>query len=292
MRWKRQRPIQALRPAPATIGGPDSLPALGQSAPLAPYLIVINPSGNRTRMPIDPLPFSIGRSSDNNLVLRDNRASRNHARIVAGAGDYFIEDLNSSHGVEVNGVRIDKRRKLEQSDRIEFGVPDSYGLVFSLEADGLQQILDEVTSTKSLNTDGNLQKLRALVEVARTVQNSLSPQDVLSSVVDAALAVTGFQRGFLMLSGPGGLEVRVARDSNGSVLQPRSLEVPMSAIQEALQHRSDLLAMSFDPESAGFRPSASDTVSDPHRVICVPLVHVRTGSSEETRMISAKNDTI
>ena len=72
----------------------------------APAVVVINPSGNRSRMPLDPLPFTIGRHGDNHLVLRDNRASRSHARIVADNGEHFIEDLNSRHGVFVNGQRI------------------------------------------------------------------------------------------------------------------------------------------------------------------------------------------
>ena len=44
---------------------PDRLPALA----------VINPSGNRNRVLLEPLPFLIGRQGDNHLVLRDNRAS-------------------------------------------------------------------------------------------------------------------------------------------------------------------------------------------------------------------------
>ena len=39
-------------------------------------LFVLHPSGTRTRVEIDELPFIIGRHADNNLVLRDNRASR------------------------------------------------------------------------------------------------------------------------------------------------------------------------------------------------------------------------
>src|SRR5215472_11778622 len=84
-----------------------------------PALAVINPSGNRSRTPLEPLPFLIGRQGDNNLVLRDNRASRNHARIVAEDGEYFIEDLNSRHGVYVNGQRV-TRHKLSDADRIDF----------------------------------------------------------------------------------------------------------------------------------------------------------------------------
>ena len=80
-------------------------------------LIVVNPSGHRTRVAIDSEPFVIGRQGDNQLVLRDNRASRVHARIVLEAGNYFIEDLNSRHGVYVNGERVG-RRQLANSDRI------------------------------------------------------------------------------------------------------------------------------------------------------------------------------
>lgn len=56
-------------------------------------LIVINPSGNRTRTTLSTVPFTIGRQGDNHLVLRDNRASRNHARILCENGEYYVEDL-------------------------------------------------------------------------------------------------------------------------------------------------------------------------------------------------------
>src|ERR1700680_1599480 len=86
-----------------------------------PALAVVTPAGNRRRVQIEPLPFLIGRQGDNHLVLRDNRASRTHARIVSENGAYVIEDLNSRHGTWVNGERV-ARRKLRNSDRIELGV--------------------------------------------------------------------------------------------------------------------------------------------------------------------------
>ena len=166
-------------------------------------LVVVNPSGNRNRMPISPLPFTIGRQGDNHLVLRDNRASRNHARIVADKGEYYVEDLKSSHGVFVNGTRV-TRQKLYAADRIEFGFPDSYSLIFTFDDDEIQKLLDQFSAPKTASTGaGNLAKLRALVEVARALQNSLSTDDVLAAVVDAALAITGFERGFLLLNDDG-----------------------------------------------------------------------------------------
>ena len=46
---------------------------------------------------------------------------------------------------------------------------------------------------------GNLAKLRAILDLARTLQSSFSIEEVLVSVVDTALAITGAERGFLLL---------------------------------------------------------------------------------------------
>ncbi len=86
-------------------------------------LIVIDPSGRRSTVAIDRLPFRIGRQADNQLVMRDNRTSRVHATIFTEHGEYWIEDLNSRHGTFVNGEKIGRHR-LRESDRIEFGSSD------------------------------------------------------------------------------------------------------------------------------------------------------------------------
>src|ERR1700750_1953345 len=117
------------------------LPGQAAAAVKAASLIVINPSGNKTTVPLQPLPFTIGRQADNHLVLRDNRVSRNHARIVRENDAYFIEDLESSHGVYVNGERI-QRHRLGNSDRIDFGFQDSYKLAFTLEEGEIHRIIE------------------------------------------------------------------------------------------------------------------------------------------------------
>ncbi len=113
-------------------------------------------------MPLLPLPFLIGRHADNNLVLRDNRASRSHARIVAENGKYVIEDLNSRHGTWVNGERT-ARHVLRNSDRIDFGVRESYQLTFTLDQGEINRMLDQISSTSHSGDMGsnNLTKLRS-----------------------------------------------------------------------------------------------------------------------------------
>jgi serine phosphatase RsbU (regulator of sigma subunit) len=239
---------------------------------------------------IDTFPFLIGRQGDNHLVLRDNRISRTHARIVADHGEHFVEDMDSRHGVYVNGQRS-KRSKLHEGDRIDFGFPDSYRLVFTLEEDELNRFLGQISAAAATGAS-NLSKLRSLVEVARALQSALSTSDVLAAVVDAALSVTGAERGFLLLGKDDQLEVSVARDRRGAPLDISDLTVPRSLINRALRSRRDLLSMTFDQSGAdGVSPDMSVASLELRSVVCVPLIQVRTGSLQET-VAGTLNETV
>jgi sigma-B regulation protein RsbU (phosphoserine phosphatase) len=267
-----------------------------KSAGLPPAaLVVLHPSGQRTRTAIETLPFLIGRQPDNNLVLRDNRASRTHARIIAENGHYVIEDLDSRHGTWINGERT-ARHTLRNTDRIDLGVPESYQLTFTMEAGEINRIMDQISSRAQTGGmgDNNLAKLRSLVEVARALQNSLSTQEVLTAVVDAALAVTGCERGFLLLRKGDGLEVSVSRDLEGQALDAGDLRVPTSVIQRALNSRRELLSMSFNPGTQESPEGADRSVAalELRSAVCVPLVLVQSGSLEETRIASHAQQTV
>jgi serine phosphatase RsbU (regulator of sigma subunit) len=271
-------------------GQPDARAGLPPAA-----LVVLHPSGQRTRTAIEALPFLIGRQPDNHLVLRDNRASRTHARIVADNGHYVLEDLDSRHGTWVNGQRT-KRHILRNSDRIDLGVPESYQLTFTLESGEINRILEQISSRSPSGGmgDNNLAKLRSLVEVARALQNSLSTQEVLIAVVDAALAVTGCERGFLLLRKGDSLEVSVSRDLEGKTLDAGDLRVPTAVIQRALNSRRELLSMSFNPGDQDPLEGMDRSVAalELRSAVCVPLVLVQSGSMEETRVASHAQQTV
>lgn len=255
-------------------------------------MVVISPSGSRSRMPLSVFPFLIGRQAGNHLVLRDNRASRNHARVIRDGPEYFVEDLNSRLGLFVNGRKVERAR-LSGGDRIDFGLADSYSLIFTLEEDEIQKILNHLSAPapSSFTGGANLAKLRAVVEVARALQSSLSTDEVLGAVVDAALAVTGTERGFLLLQRAEGLAVAVARDAAGQPLESGDLRVSTSVIHRALRNRRELLSMSFDPlEQDGIRPELSVADMELRGAVCVPLVQVRAGASAGQDTVAARID--
>jgi len=267
----------------------------GSSAAAGPAsLIVIDSNGHRSRVEIQPIPFKIGRQADSHLILRDSRASRNHAQIVLVNGEYAVEDLSSRHGVYVNGERVERQR-LRNSDRIEFGVSDSYQLVFALDGAELKRLMEQVPGEPAARAGvgANLAKLRAVLEVARTLQSSFSTDDVLNSVVDAALTVTGAERGFLLLRDGDGLAMKVARDKHGKRLAESDLRVPRRIIHRALQLRRELLSMNFDPQATGdINAEHSVAELDLRSVVCVPLVRIKTGGGQDTSILSAQSDTV
>jgi serine phosphatase RsbU (regulator of sigma subunit) len=261
-------------------------------------LIVMDPSGHRARIELEPVPFRIGRHADNNLVIRDSRASRNHARIVVEHGHYVLEDEGSRHGTFVNGRRV-TRHKLASADRIEFGFPDSYQLTFAYDGAEMTRLIEQLSGSESgaagasgsiSGVGASLGKLRAVLEVARTLQTAFSMQDVLVSVVDAALAITGSDRGFLLLRNNGELDIRVARARNGTALAQTDLRVPRRVIRRALEQRRELLSMNFDSETSTLEHSVADL--ELRSVICVPLVKIKAGIDESTSVMSAAEHTV
>ena len=63
---------------------------------------------------------TIGRAKDCDVRLRDPNASRLHAELRQEGTAYWLVDLGSTNGVEVNGTRT-KRAKLEPGDTITVG---------------------------------------------------------------------------------------------------------------------------------------------------------------------------
>ena len=62
----------------------------------------------------------LGRSRECDITLDDTNVSRRHAEIRRENGNWWIVDLGSTNGIEVNGKRTDRAR-LEPDDRILLG---------------------------------------------------------------------------------------------------------------------------------------------------------------------------
>jgi len=104
-------PQRAAAPAPATVGG------TGQ-----PKLITVNP--------VAPLPaeysllkdeISLGRGTENDLVVPHASVSRTHARIQRRNGLYQLVDLNSTNGTFLNDQQIHGSVALSPGSEVRLG---------------------------------------------------------------------------------------------------------------------------------------------------------------------------
>ncbi len=72
--------------------------------------------------------ITIGRRTDNQVVLDADNISRNHVSIERIDEKYFIRDLESANGVYLNEQRVDLA-ELAEGDRVRIG---NYTLIVSL----------------------------------------------------------------------------------------------------------------------------------------------------------------
>jgi pSer/pThr/pTyr-binding forkhead associated (FHA) protein len=85
-----------------------------------PMLVVVEGLEPGRRFPLRAGETTIGRRAGHHVVLPSPAVSNDHARIEARDGQFWIEDLESTNGVAVNGGRVaaDQPRRLGNGDAI------------------------------------------------------------------------------------------------------------------------------------------------------------------------------
>lgn len=240
--------------------------------PRAPRLVVIEPNGVRREVAINNTPYRIGRQAGNELTLRDSRISRQQAQILSVNGTMVLEDMGSRHGTYVNGQKT-LRHELQAKDQVDFGMADSYKLLFLGEGATIEELVERVEAPAPASSGSReLYHLGVLLEVARTLGTGLSLEDVLTAVVDAAIQVTRTERGVLLLANEGqpGLQMIVARDAQRGTLRPDQLQVSQSVVKRVAQSRRELI-VSDTGEDGGMSQQESVARLELHTIIAIPV---------------------
>lgn len=172
----------------------------------------LNDGLGRRVIPLDKPQLTIGRRTENDVRLTGSDVSRDHAEIVRVDGDYVLRDRGSRYGTFVNDTQINEH-KLASGDRIQFGRAAGTDVVFLVGDAGHSSERTPVTAVS------DLRQLAALLEGLRALGSGRVLDEVLALVLDAAIEVTGAERGFIMLAGDSGLEMKLAR-ARGRITLP------------------------------------------------------------------------
>ena len=103
---------------PAMAGGP-----IGQA--IHPGRLVVTVSSvldEGSEYELDAAPLTIGRGGQNDVAIdADEFASARHVRVEPRRDGVWVHDLGSTNGTFVNGVRLDRPRKLVDGDLVRIG---------------------------------------------------------------------------------------------------------------------------------------------------------------------------
>ena len=89
-------------------------------------VVVTSPAlGKGDIVTLDSHALRVGRGGDNELPIeRDEYASSHHARFEPRRDGVYVEDIGSTNGTFVNGIRLTRERKLTPGDVIRVGETD------------------------------------------------------------------------------------------------------------------------------------------------------------------------
>ena len=196
----------------------------------AARLVVRDASGNVREVEISRTPFTLGRQSDNDLVLLDSRISRRHAQIIQSGNSYVIEDSGSRHGIFVNGKRVDSH-PLKSGDQINLGLADIYALTFATEEAVLPGILERLSKTSGSRAP-QIEHLGLLLQMAQRLNSAPALEEVLATLVDSAIQLADAERGLLFLREEGGeLRLRLARGKGEANLSLELVDYSHAIVQ-------------------------------------------------------------
>lgn len=242
------------------------LPA-GQTAP-APTLRATIGGLERT-LKLEPLPFTIGRRPQHPLAIPLPQVSRDHAQIVAApGGGYELVDQGSTHGTLVNGVRT-ARQTLQPGDVIEFPNCPGVRIVFHPAPDTASLFLTQMQKLEASPQASEFDRLRLLLDFSQRLRTA-GLEDILAAMVDAALRLTGAERGFVFLRQPNGeLRLRAGRDAQGAALN--DARAISRSIVERAGSSAAAIVLNDTRQATGADLAQSIVAHDLRTVVAIPL---------------------
>ena len=104
----RKLPVATSVPAPALAPVPSRPAAVSQVGVVASRLVITAGAKEGLELPLSGDLLSIGRSSESNLVIRDDYTSTHHARLLLAEKGWMVDDLDSTNGTFLSGDRVTK----------------------------------------------------------------------------------------------------------------------------------------------------------------------------------------
>ena len=112
-------------PQESFVLAPGSVPGLGEEPQIQSGRLVVIKSPaleEDDELMLDSAALLLGRGSGNDVNLaRDEYASSNHARVEPRRDGVWVEDVGSTNGTYLNGIRLTNAKRLTPGDILRVG---------------------------------------------------------------------------------------------------------------------------------------------------------------------------
>ncbi len=230
---------------------------------------------SRRIIPLESLPFTIGRSADRHLHLTQPQVSREHAFIDRDSDGFFIRDLGSRHGTFVNGLPLrSATARLRTQDEIILGASgqgsSAERIVF--EATGSDMITRTLMAHLAQAGSGpaDLETLSLLLEAAQSLNGDDGLNDVLHTALEYTIRLTHAERGFVFLGdSAGALTLGQGQDYQGADLTDYT-GISQGIVRDAVASQQEFILGNATQEAA--RNNLDSLVLHSIRSVCaIPL---------------------
>jgi hypothetical protein len=204
----------------------------------------------------DDRPTVVGRDPDCDAVLADDLVSRRHAVLARNGPGWTVADLGSKNGTLIDGMPVGDGALRERS-WISFG-----GLIAHFES--VPGAVDRVQEER-------LRRFTTSLDLRRGLAPGIGVKGLLPQVVASMLALTGAERGFVLLAGPEGeLEVAARSGLSWEDLQAAEFGGSLGAVQRALATGAPVVSTDVRSDAElGERASIVD--QGIRTLLCVPV---------------------
>lgn len=256
-------------------------------------LIIIKGINRGMRYPLSKGGVTIGRSTDNDIVLDDDMVSRHHCCILRDTDNYRIQDLGSTNKSIINGIEV-KDKVLVIGDQIQIGdtvflfstVRDGARLLEKREARGGTKIITVTEmkivpdESKILDISGisdNLDELRrahrdlaTMYKLGSLINSIQDITELLNVLADKLIEVLQSDRVVLMLFGNGRGKIINKVIRTGTPVAVDIGDISMSMVHEVLTEGMAIL--SYDAlADERFREKQSVILNRIRSAMCTPI---------------------
>lgn len=194
--------------------------------------------------------LSVGRGSDNDVVLGSKQVSRNHAVLSVLNGELYVKDLESSNGTFINAQRIEtnKSKRLDANDTLgfaSFNFQVSAPVTTNLDDEQPAHVIaDEPlpsASTDTIAEPKTADDTAVTPATAEPVVNEAGIDEVLSAADNDASAPIEVAEVNPVITEPNEQAAMTPKEEPGSTSAPVVDEPAPSAVRQA-QYDSDAAA--------------------------------------------------